>query len=353
MNQILKVYSDLIKSFLASFLSEKSRILQRINNWGYDLSERLKEFSIEGKIIRGSLLLLIQDLYANKINDESVKLAAAVELFHSGLLIHDDIMDRDEERRGKRSLYYQYKLLSETEAISDPDQFGISMGICAGDIGFFLGFDLIVNLELDLTLKNKVSQLFINEFINVGLGQMQDIYFGQSKRSFKEKEEIIKLYLYKTARYTFSLPFTLGGLLSGIDENELGYLEELGESLGLIFQFKDDELGIFGMPGSFGKPIGSDIEEGKKTLYYTYLLQMCNEEEKQQLSSIFGSSNISNVSLEYVRSLIYKYNIKKEIDKRIESYTSNAQNIILKMNIDNKAKAKLKDIIEYNLTRIK
>lgn len=352
MLEILNNYSFKIKEFLQLYLDEKGKNYNSINVWANDVTKRLKIFSITGKMIRGSLVLFTQNMYGKGNNNDSIKTAAAVELFHSGLLIHDDIIDRDELRRGSPSVHYQYKIIGDDERITDPKQFGIGMGICAGDIGFFIGFELLSSLETSLSSKNKLLQLFSKEFTRVGLGQMQDINFAQSPNDPKE-EDILKLYLYKTARYTFSLPFMLGGLLSEIDDRELENVEKLGEFLGLIFQIKDDELGLFGEAIDFGKPIGSDIEEKKKTLFYLYLFQQASNEEKSHLYTIFGSQNISNESVKYVRDLINRYNIKQNINNKLMEYKHSAEKIISVMNITNDYKEKLHNIIDFNLNRKK
>lgn len=352
MKEILAEYPDNIKAYLNNLLEEKGNSNGRINRWGKDVAGRLKKFSTIGKMIRGSLVLFTQEMYGKKNNDESLKVAAAIELFHSGLLIHDDIIDRDDLRRGNPSVHYQYNNLGMEERLQDPHQFGISMGICAGDIAFFIGFELLSTLNIKYSVKDKLLQLFSREFTSVGLGQMQDIFFAESRQDPKE-EDILNLYLHKTARYTFSLPFILGGLLSDISEQEIEYLEKLGELLGLIFQIRDDELGLFGEVIDFGKPIGSDIEEKKKTLFYLHLFKFAAEDERKQLSTLFGSPNISADSVKYVQDLIIKHNIKQNIHDRMLDYKRNAEKIISEMGIDGNYRKILHNIIDFNLNRTK
>ncbi len=352
MEKIINIYSRRIRTFLESFLAEKANANSAANKWGSDVIGRIKNFSVNGKMIRGSLVLFTEDMYGKKNDTESVKLAAAIELFHSGLLIHDDIIDRDELRRGKPSLHHQYGKAGADEHMAQPGHFGISMGICAGDIVFFIGFDLLSELNISNDFKDKILHLFGREFTAVGLGQMQDIYFGASD-FMPGEDEIHKLYLYKTARYTFSLPFMLGGLLAGISDSELKYLERLGEYIGLIFQIKDDELGIFGEKAESGKRPGSDIEGEKKTLFHLYLFQRASREEKDKLNSIFGSSGISTESLKYIRDLINKYNIRSSIEKKYDEYKIKALEIISLMNTGNSHKNTLRELLDYNLNRTK
>jgi geranylgeranyl diphosphate synthase, type I len=352
MKQILNIYTEDIKKNFTSFLDEKGSYFNNINKWGADVTQRLKEFSRNGKMVRGSVVLFTQEMFSKKADVESMKVAVAIELFHAGLLIHDDIIDSDELRRGEVSVHHQYTQDAIRENMPDPRQFGISMGICAGDIAFFIGFELLAGLIIDAVTKEKIMRLFFSEFTAVGLGQMQDIYSGHSSNHPSE-DDIFRLYLYKTARYTFSLPFMLGGMLAGISDEELKKLEKLGEYLGLIFQLKDDELGLFGTKIDFGKPIGSDIEENKKTLYHLYLFKNASSNEQAKLRFIFGASNISEESIHFVHELIKKYNIKETIDSRISEYKKQAEDIIESLSIDGMYKSNLHGIMDFNLNRTK
>jgi geranylgeranyl diphosphate synthase, type I len=352
MKEILNNYSERIKKQYITFLTEKNEYFKNINKWGNDITGRLEQFSRNGKMIRGSVVLFTQEMFGKKADINAIKVAVAIELFHAGLLIHDDIIDSDELRRGEISVHYQYVKEALAEKMADPKQFGLSMGICVGDISFFIGFELLSSLTVDSVFKDRIMRLFFSEFTAVGLGQMQDIYFGQSEAEPAE-EDIFKLYLYKTARYTFSLPFMLGGMLAGISDEELSKLEKLGEYLGLIFQLKDDELGLFGNKNDFGKPIGSDIEENKKTLYHLLLFKNSSGPEQEHIRSIFGSSNISDESLNYVYELIKKYKIKDIIDSRIIEYKTRGEEIINNIRIDDNYRSKLQGIMDFNLNRIK
>ncbi len=352
MKEILYNYSEQIKKHFVLFLDEKNIHFDRINRWGKDVTGRLKQFSKNGKMIRGSVVLFTQEMFGKKADIESLKVAVAIELFHAGLLIHDDIIDSDELRRGEMSVHYQYAKEAIPEKISDPEHFGLSMGICVGDVSFFIGFELLSSLGINAVIKDRIMRLFFSEFIAVGLGQMQDIYFGHSPAEPAE-EDIFKLYLYKTARYTFTLPFMLGGMLAGISDEELSKLEKFGEYLGLIFQLKDDELGLFGNKNEFGKPIGSDIEENKKTLYHLYLFMRASGSEKVRLGSIFGSLSLTDEYVNYVYELIKKYGIKETVDKKINEYKIRCEAIVDSMQVGDLYRSKLHEILDFNLNRTK
>jgi geranylgeranyl diphosphate synthase type I len=211
----LRQYKKEVDVFLAAFLSAKEKDFARVNPWGPDALEKIRAIVSEGKTIRGSLVLLIHELLHGTQKDVARKVAAAYELIQTGLIIHDDIMDRDTMRRGKPTMHVQYK--------SD------AMALCVGDICFFLAHELLFCTPVE-----KISAKIFQE---VGVAQMADV-----SHTAKSKIEIVSLYRYKTARYTFSLPMTAGARLAGADKKLIDLFEQLGESMGILFQIQDDKL---------------------------------------------------------------------------------------------------------------
>jgi geranylgeranyl diphosphate synthase type I len=308
-----------ISSYLKEYLAEQSTSFSKINSLGKDVCDRIYDFAIQGKMIRGGLVSLGFTLSRNgqfpKAGPEAgIGAGAAVELFQSALLIHDDIMDRDQLRRGFGSVFYQYARMSERAGIADSYHLGESLGICAGDIAYFLAFQLLSRLEISPLIYREMQKLISRELAYVGVAQMQDIYWGASHHSVSD-EEVLRMYLYKTGRYTFSLPLMMGGLLAEQSEQTLGLLEKIGEYLGIIFQLKDDEIGLFGDQTEIGKPAGSDIREGKKTLYYGYLQKQASSEDLTRLAYLMGNPDIGDRDVQYVRDLVVHLGIYEEVRK--------------------------------------
>ena len=338
-----------VREFVSEYLRQKRRDLERIGRWGTDVSDRLLEFTTGGKMIRGSLVLLGADLFGRPRDGEEIKVAAAVELMQSSLLVHDDIMDRDEMRRGMASVYSQYSRLGRSQGLPDPSHFGESMGICAGDVAIFTAFELLGELEGPAT--PSIISLCSKEMTYVGVAQMQDVFLGQSEAAVDEGD-VYLLYLYKTGRYTFSLPLMLGSLLAGASERTVDSMARLGERLGVVFQMKDDEIGLFGESEETGKPCGTDIKEGKKTLYHLHLMRSASEEQRPRLRAIFGNRSIGNEEVEYVRNLIVDLGIRDHLAAEMVRLADEAHAIA--DGLDGVAREQLSlihDLIEYNLTR--
>jgi geranylgeranyl diphosphate synthase type I len=307
---------DEITAYLKTMFREKQHEFSRINGWGRDLCDRLLGFAVQGKMIRGGLVYLGYALFQGEADSrrqrQLVAAGAAMELFQSALLVHDDIMDRDTTRRGQSSLFFQYAQLADRQGMSQSYHFGESLGICAGDVAFFLAFEILSGLTIDPARYRRLLALTAREIGYVGVAQMQDIYNGASCRRVTDAD-ILRLYLYKTGRYTFSLPLMLGGILAGRPNSDIELLEKLGEAIGIVFQMRDDELGLFGDEGETGKPVGSDIREGKKTLFYGYLMELSSPEERERLSGIFGQQDLKEEDITFVQDLTERLGIRDTV----------------------------------------
>ena len=282
-DSIFNKYKPLVHSYLSNFFKEQSNRFKHIPIWSEDVFKKLEHFSCQGKMVRACHLLFAANLGRAHISgQDALKAAAALEIIHSSLLIHDDIIDRDLLRRGEKTIFAQYQELAENENLKDSYHFGESQGICIADIGFFLAFKLLSELSVDSRTKNKILEIFVKDIVSVGLAQMQDIYLGYLSNQPQELE-VQRVHRYKTARYTFSLPFEIGARLAQLDDRAIEKLSELGEYLGIIFQMKDDEMCIFGSEQDIRKPSGTDVKENKKTLFSIHLFQDTNEQEREIL----------------------------------------------------------------------
>jgi geranylgeranyl diphosphate synthase type I len=293
MQELFNSYKKQICKFISIYLKKKKKELN-INRWSKDALNRFKESVNKGKMLRGSLVCLAYTQGKRHLPQKVVKAAVALEMFHTSLLIHDDIIDEDALRRGGLTIHTQYAQWAKQQAMKADRHFGESMGICVGDLGFFLGFDILSLLSSSFI--RLIFNEYTTELTRVVLAEMEDTYFGYTT-SLVSKKSILNVYRYKTAYYTFVLPLTLGSKLAQVNSKQLSQLKKLGEYLGLIFQIKDDELGIWGAEEEIGKPVGSDIREGKKTLYYLYLFKRVTSSEKKQLQHIFGNPILTQSDL--------------------------------------------------------
>jgi geranylgeranyl diphosphate synthase type I len=278
---------------------------------GAELMERLVEYAGRGKMLRGALVHLGAELCQESDAPAASGLAVAMELFQAGLLIHDDIMDRDELRRGKASMHASYRDEVSAKGAFDAPHLGGSLGICAGDICFFKGFGALARAVQGLLLGSRILELCSGELTVVALAQMSDCRFGGLPEEPGE-EAILAVYRGKTARYSFSLPIACGAMLAG-DEAPAKGLFAVGELAGLVFQLRDDEIGLFGDPAVTGKGAYSDLRENKKTLMRARLLARADLSARRRLSTIYGSPEAGEAEAAWVRGLVEALGIAGEL----------------------------------------
>jgi geranylgeranyl diphosphate synthase type I len=329
------------------------RDLARVNAWGPDAAQRLLAFASEGKMVRGGLLALSAEMHGSTLGRPILAAAAAMELLHSSLLVHDDIMDNDRLRRGAPTLFAQYERLARRTGRTGPtaESFGRSMGICAGDVGYFLAWDILSRLPVQPRRRAALLSLVARELAYVGIAQMQDVAFGAFPR-MPRHDDVLDLYRYKTARYTFSLPLAAGAILAGAGQPAVRRLVTLGTYLGVIFQIRDDDIGIFGSRKLTGKPVGSDIREGKKTLLYLECLRRAGGPERKILVSLLGNPGLSASDVRAVREAAERLGARQRLSELMDDLGREARRIVDTLDIADRHRAILREICAEGAHRL-
>lgn len=347
--ETLATYKPTIDQKLQDFLLQKSQDFSDLP-WADTVFNQLQQMVSQGKTVRGSLVVFTQEQLAKTPHPDAVTIAAALELAHASLLIHDDVMDRDALRRGQPTMYKQYIDQSELLRITEPNHFGMCMGTAVGIIANYLSHDLLAQVTLGRKTIQKIQEVFLHTLTQTTFAQMQDVYGGLTHNSLT-RDEIIQLYSNKTAQYTFSLPFTLGCILADSNQETRQQFRELGICLGVLFQIKDDELGLFGNEKQLGKPVGSDIAERKQTIYYHYLFEYASKTETEKLQAIFGNHTNTEQDLQYVRDCIHKHNISEKVQEHIAIFKQQTQDILSQMLITKEHQQILLDMLSFIMQR--
>lgn len=292
------------------------------------LAKAFADNCMGGKRLRGALVKLGYEIVNGSSDERVIKPAAAVEIFQSAILAHDDIIDKSPTRRGKPTLYHQL----------GGEHYGISQTIALADIGFFLAVRLIANSNFPTENKNRAISCFAETVINTGLGEVLDVELPYLKGDKVEKD-VITIHKLKTSYYTIIDPLCLGAILAGGEGKLLDTFKDFGENLGIAFQIQDDILGIFGDEKVLGKSVTSDIEEGKNTTLITYATEHASSLQKDTLEKYYGKEKIDQDihakikqvfidcgALEYSKQKAQDYvNIAKEFIPAITSDPQKAQ----------------------------
>jgi geranylgeranyl diphosphate synthase type I len=343
----------LVSDYLQTYL--KHTVLPRVSpagRWGNDAVTRILNFTTQGKMLRSALIYLGEILFSQKKHsDVLLKTSAALELIQTGLLIHDDIMDQDEKRRGTDSVHIQYRKIFQSSGSNDAEKAGESFAICAGDMSFFLAFQILAEIR-PLCLSEKLNALFSKELTNVCAAQMQDLYGGNFQKQLS-KEEIFSMYMYKTGRYSCGLPLVGGALIAGASDQTIKHLWKLGTGLGMLFQIKDDELNLFGKPKITGKPTGSDIREGKQTLFRLFVMEKARGEVKKRLESLFGNPVLSPGEVNYVKKQITDLHVYDDIHGIVKEQEQIIDEMLKHLPLHDDKRTFIREFVDYLNTRDK
>lgn len=318
--------------------------------WAQEAAVSIAQTTKRGKTVRGSLMLATIDLFSPPITQETISVAAALEYLHSALLIHDDLIDHDELRRGTLSMHKSYEQKGEDMPISDSKEFGKGMALCIGDIAIFGAFSFLSRLTLDPKIHISLLSCITDEFLLVGFGELHDIALGY-QTTLPTSQEVLQMYLYKTARYTFSLPFKIGCILTQQPETVTATMEKIGEKMGLIFQLTDDQLTLTGKEEITGKKIGNDISENKKTLYHVLLKERASKQDKEILATLFGKKDLTTEDVQTVTTLLNTYKVSQDIQLQIETLSKDAKQLISSLPLSIDKQNILLSVISFLQTR--
>jgi len=260
---------------------------------------------VGGKGIRGSLTKLGYECFGGKNKKAILKASLMVEITHSFLLMHDDIMDQDILRRGMSTIHVRYEdLYRQRYTGGDPKHYGMSMAVNLGDAGLILSHLILADSQFPSEIKEKVLRRFNQTLLNTAFGQAIDLSYELSKKI--TEEDIFRVHHYKTANYTITGPLQYGALFAGASEREIEKIEKYGLPAGIAFQLRDDELGLFSDEKTLGKPVGGDVKENKNTLLHIKALEWARGEERKFLEYAYGNRNLTAREIERVRKMTIK-----------------------------------------------
>ena len=289
--------------------------------------------NLGGKRIRSLLVLMSADLFGNKYK-EAVSAALAIEIFHNFTLVHDDIMDSAELRRGSATVH---------------NKWNINTGIISGDVMLIKAYQALE--EYKNPLFSKLTKLLNKTALEVCEGQQYDI-------DFEEKEDInqnnyLEMIRLKTA-VLIGCALKMGALIADASEDDLEAIYEFGELLGIAFQIQDDYLDVYGDSISFGKKIGGDIIENKKTILFHYAMSYGSTNEKKELLKWYDKrtgNELGNKKIDIVKSIFDKTNAGEACKKLVNDYTIKAFKTLSNLKISPEAKTLFKNFGENLMKR--
>lgn len=275
-------YKEQVYRGIAEELEKRLQDARSISPHLVPILEAMKELSVGGKRLRAMLTILGYELAGQKVDEEVVKAAVVMEIFHLGLLIQDDFMDRDTVRRGVKTLIARYENEHQGNFIS----------MLAGDYTFGWSIESLSALKLPAERVNSAMAVWGKYFTRVGYGQTLDGF------DIADDETILKILAIKSGEYSCVLPLLLGATLGGGDADLLSKLEQYGMELGWVFQLRDDYLG-------YDKDMA---KQGKKTYATMYGKEQTEKAIEDHMSKarslVSGNSDLSGDSRKVMEELV-------------------------------------------------
>ncbi len=326
--------------------------------------QELIRVNSDGKFLRAMLIALGYTTFAKNKDNAYLPLAAAYETFQTAILIHDDIIDNATLRRGKETIpvayktrFDKYKNKAKDTFESKKNHIADSLGICVGDLGFYLANKIIIDNYKDNAKLADVLSLYNKIVINTIKGEIIDVklpfdaeYLGENVTNEKS---VMEIYHLKTSWYSVVGPYLLGMTLAGANKDVMEKMENILNNLGIVFQIKDDLLGIYGVEEELGKSASSDISEFKQTILYAYLVEKAPE-YLDKINKYYGKEELKLEELNTVKEIFEKSGAKAYAENTMNKLFANAINSLKDENIlDKECKEILLGLVEYLRLRTK
>jgi geranylgeranyl pyrophosphate synthase len=330
LNQTLRQHITLsVNARLDAFCAEQSLASAAVHPlYGRLWQATTNQVRSGGKRLRPYLVALVAQAYGQKQSSEMIDVAAAWELLHIGLLMHDDIIDRDYMRHGQVNVAGQY--LELYSSIADDAQrlhYANSAALLAGDLLLSAAPRLIDGCELSERQKQAVKNILHQATFDAIGGELLDTEISVADRTIDLK----LITQLKSASYSFIGPMQSGAVIAGVSNEQMALLGRLGECFGAGFQLADDLLGVFGSHQVTGKSADSDLAEGKYTVVVAEALQLMTPADRATALNLLNKRSLDAV--EPLRTLIAETTVRSLLTDHLASCVAQACQLIDQLEI--------------------
>jgi len=322
-----------VQQRLDSFLQQQRSLLEDLGTDFVPLIDEAAEFLQGGKRFRAQFLALgyrsirplnISSIIENSESSAVLDAASALELFHAAALVHDDIIDRSETRRGRLASHSQFRDLHRTSHFrGDSSHFGISAAILLGDLlqswadeSFQKGLNALTNREAARAARD----LFNRMRTEVAVGQYLDVLEEQYEVFAEHQiqlERSTRVLIYKSAKYSVQAPLLIGAAMAGANDEQLRTLADFGLPVGVAFQLRDDVLGVFGNEAVTGKPTGDDLTEGKRTVLVTLAREALPPGPQRVFDDLHGTPDLDPEQIQMMQGTIHDTGARDRVERMI------------------------------------
>jgi geranylgeranyl diphosphate synthase, type I len=337
---------------LAGFLAAKRAQLLAIDPALAELCDAVETFVLRGgKRLRPAFAYWGFRGAGGIDNDAVVAAVAALELVQASALVHDDLMDRSDTRRGEPAVHRRFETMHTVAGWrGGAAAFGDSAAVLIGDLVLVWSDELLHASGVDLADLARARPVFDDMRTEVTVGQYLDVLTQATGDTSVERAG--KVARYKSAKYTIERPLLLGAALAGAPESLSAAYSAFGLPLGEAFQLRDDVLGVFGDPATTGKPAGDDLREGKRTYLVAAAFEALAEPDRAELDAGLGDQSLDNAGVARLRALIERSGALARTEHRITTLTTAALDALDAAAVDPEAATVLRDLADAATRRI-
>ena len=287
--------------------------------------------SLGGKRIRPVMLLLVYNMYGKDI-DEALKVAMALEIYHNYTLLHDDLMDNADMRRGHATVHKRWNT---------------NTAILSGDTMLVLAYKYLISAKTDCV--DELARIFTQTAIEIGEGQQYDMNF--ENRLDVTAAEYLEMIRLKTS-VLIAGAAKMGAIIGGAPREDAESLYKFGEMIGMAFQLQDDYLDVYGDPAVFGKKIGGDILCNKKTYMLINAFNRADASRRAELIRWVTAKDYDpKEKIAAVTAIYDNVGIRKVAEEKIEYYFAQSRKYLAKVNVPDERKAVLDAYTDKMMTR--
>jgi geranylgeranyl diphosphate synthase type I len=328
-----------LDGFLAGQLPQLDSISEELS----PLTDALADLIAGGKRLRPAFCYWGYRGAGGEDDEAIVEAAAALELFQACALIHDDVMDGSDTRRGLPAVHRRFASMHRSESWSgDPEAFGTGAAVLLGDLCLVWSDEMLSRCRLPaerLLAGTRVYDTMRTELMG---GQYLDLL--EQARGGGSVERALRVARYKSAKYTIEKPLHLGAALAGAGQEVLDGYSGYGLPLGEAFQLRDDVLGVFGDPSVTGKPAGDDLREGKRTALVAMALETASRAQAAVVRRHLGDPHLSPDGVAQLRGVLTDTGAVDRVEALIEELMDDAVTALAAAPVEEDARAVLLEL---------
>lgn len=333
-----------IQQSIDGFLSSQAELLADVGTACAPLAQYVADLMRGGKRLRPAFCYWAYRAAGGADGDAIVAAATAMEFLQAAALIHDDVMDASDLRRGAPAMHRRFATLHAGNAWhGDAAHFGVSAAVLAGDLCLVWSDELYSGSGLDPAALERGRATFNGMRTQLMGGQYLDLVEQAiaGRHELGALERARRVVHYKSAKYTVEHPLRLGARLAAAGDDLLTGLSAFGLPLGEAFQLRDDLLGVFGDTGRTGKPAGEDLREGKRTVLIALARERAGSAQRERIDTLLGDPGLDAAGIDTLRRLLEELDVVKTVEGMIAELLDRSLESLDTLDIDSGARTVL------------